>query len=323
MLLNREAMESLGVNAEVYKVDHVLYGTCIIKYFDKMDEFSSMQREVDAYKLIGVRCESVLPTLLEHNEREKYLIYRYIDGYKVSTPTRGDIQQVIGFIKQLKEISTRVEGYSLVAKHACFSYDDIWKLIYKRFCNLTTTNHTVLLGDLLDRLYQSIIFFQKKQLACSEHYFQSRILSPSDISFNNMIKDHSGKIYFIDFEFFGWDDPVKLVSDFLWHPQNQLSFELQAYFLKSCIAIFIEDASFVQRLKLSYPLYGLVWVMILLNNYLPVFWDKKLSQGLVNERDKPGILKRQLAKARVYLNKVKKAEGLICRLIDDPNIYAA
>ena len=51
------------------------------------------------------------------------------------------------------------------------------------------------------------------------------ILSPSDFGFHNTIK--SKKLYFIDFEYFGLDDPVKLVIDFILHPGMKLNLQLK------------------------------------------------------------------------------------------------
>ena len=51
------------------------------------------------------------------------------------------------------------------------------------------------------------------------------ILSPSDISLGNILTNKK-KDYYIDFEYFGWDDPCKLISDLLWHPKNKISYKL-------------------------------------------------------------------------------------------------
>ena len=42
-----------------------------------------------------------------------------------------------------------------------------------------------------------------------------RSLSPSDFGFHNAIRRADGRLAFVDFEYFGWDDPAKLVADFL------------------------------------------------------------------------------------------------------------
>lgn len=74
----------------------------------------------------------------------------------------------------------------------------------------------------------------------------------------------------MDFEYFGWDDPVHLVADTLQHPGMELQGDLAAHFLKRCSQIYGKgDPDFDARLRILYPLYGLRWCMIMLNPFLP------------------------------------------------------
>ena len=41
-----------------------------------------------------------------------------------------------------------------------------------------------------------------------------KCLSPSDFGFHNVIVEKDKILRFIDFEYAGWDDPAKMVSDF-------------------------------------------------------------------------------------------------------------
>ena len=45
-----------------------------------------------------------------------------------------------------------------------------------------------------------------------------RCVSPSDFGFHNALREPSGRLRFIDFEYAGWDDPAKLVCDFFCQP---------------------------------------------------------------------------------------------------------
>ena len=49
-----------------------------------------------------------------------------------------------------------------------------------------------------------------------------RVLSPSDFGLHNALRGPDGQLRFVDFEYFGWDDPVKLVSDTAIHPGSDL-----------------------------------------------------------------------------------------------------
>ncbi len=45
-----------------------------------------------------------------------------------------------------------------------------------------------------------------------------RSLVPSDFGFHNSLRRNDGSLAFVDFEYFGWDDPVKMTADILLHP---------------------------------------------------------------------------------------------------------
>ena len=100
-------------------------------------------------------------------------------------------------------------------------------------------------------------------------------LSPSDFGFHNAIIDKNKYITFIDFEYFGLDDPVKLLSDFLWHPAMSLTSNQKLLFTKEFFKIFKNDYSLKKRLSAAYSLYGLRWCLIILNKVLKINFTSK------------------------------------------------
>ena len=74
-----------------------------------------------------------------------------------------------------------------------------------------------------------------------------------------------GSLTFIDFEYFGWDDPVKLGADFLWHPAMRLSDAERSQFAHGITDLFGSDPEFAARLAIYFPLYGIRWSLIILN----------------------------------------------------------
>ena len=85
-----------------------------------------------------------------------------------------------------------------------------------------------------------------------------QLLSPSDFGFHNTLLTKDG-LKFIDFEYFGWDDPVKLTCDFLLHPGMTLTNERKNIWVRRTKEIFSDANYFQQRLSASYGLYGLCW----------------------------------------------------------------
>jgi len=124
-------------------------------------------------------------------------------------------------------------------------------------------------------------------------------LSPSDFGFHNALRRPDGSLVFIDFEYFGWDDPVKLTADFLWHPAMRLDTAERRTFLKGVRELYGGDAGFLKRLAVSYPFYGIRWTLIILNEFLPQLWARRAFSG--KGRDWEASKREQLAKARATL----------------------
>ena len=128
---------------------------------------------------------------------------------------------------------------------------------------------------------------------------EKRRLCPSDFGFHNALVRGDGIVVFLDFEYFGWDDPVKVTSDFVLHPGMQLTAEQRHRFVLGATDIFAADPSFAHRLDACLPLYALRWTMILLNEYLPDRWQRRVLAGFRGERSL--VLRRQLDKADAML----------------------
>jgi thiamine kinase-like enzyme len=145
----------------------------------------------------------------------------------------------------------------------------------------------------------------------AELALEERILSPSDFGFHNILRRSDGRLVFLDFEHFGWDDPAKLISDFLLHPHELMALQepLKRYFVKKIILNFSGSVdSLVKRLEMVYPLYALKWCMILLNEFVPVDWSRRVFSNSPVV-DKSAVQIKQLEKARQMLAKSRNASA--------------
>ena len=97
-----------------------------------------------------------------------------------------------------------------------------------------------------------------------------RALSPSDFGLHNALRGEDGRLRFIDFEYFGWDDPVKLLSDTAIHPGSDLPAANANRLIERLTQAFsARDDAFAVRRDVLYPLFGAIWCLIVLNAYLP------------------------------------------------------
>ena len=145
----------------------------------------------------------------------------------------------------------------------------------------------------------------------SSEFFESdlsrgeRTFSPSDFGFHNAIRRRNGQLVFLDFEHCGWDDPAKMVSDFLLHPAMDLTDSLKRHFVGTTLASFDACGGLARRLETVYPLFGLKWCLIMLNEFLP---DHLMRRGFASA-DTIGIAELQnehLAKAGRMLQRVRR-----------------
>jgi len=132
----------------------------------------------------------------------------------------------------------------------------------------------------------------------------NQILSPADLSLDNCLKIKD-KIYILDFEYFGWDDPVKLASDFYWHPSMNLSPSLKKEWINSMINIFKDDKFFKKRLIKNINYYGIRWILIILNDFFPHILQKRINAQNINFSDRFKYYKKQLTKANKIVHIIK------------------
>lgn len=96
-----------------------------------------------------------------------------------------------------------------------------------------------------------------------------RCISPSDFGFHNALLSPEGKLYFLDFEYAGWDDPAKMACDFFCQPAVPIDEKHFIDFLKRVMAFSSDPASLITRARIMSPLFRMKWCCIVLNEFLP------------------------------------------------------
>jgi hypothetical protein len=123
-----------------------------------------------------------------------------------------------------------------------------------------------------------------------------RVLSPSDFGFHNALRRPDGTLAFLDFEYFGWDEPAKAVADVMLHAGMALPRALaRRYRDRVTAALVAGDPDFPRRFALFFPAMRAVWCLILLNEFLPERWARRVLSGAADDR--AAAQARQLAKA--------------------------
>ena len=246
-------------------------------------------------------------------------VYRWVDGGDVHSVGSNDIDVALGFAECLQGLrfAEGAECLSL-ASEACLSGRELDRQIKERMVRLHMLNSEPELNGFLERSAYPLVqrFMQRAQDRYESQGFDffadidaaNMTLSSSDFGFHNALRKRDGGLVFLDFEYFGWDDPVKLVADFLWHPGMYLNPEFRRRFEVGALKIFGSDPCFRARLSALLPLYGIRWSLIVLNVFKPSYWASR-EELQVHAGESWEVVKlRQLAKAKAILTIVEEQQ---------------
>ena len=267
----------------------------------------------------GLRC---IPKPIVADRQNGCGVYEYIEGEKILSDrvTGAEVDIAVDFLVKLKELRNCANSDDLPwAAEACFSVQSIIDNIQSRFDRLVSLGngsngygalHTFLADDFAP-LFEEVTGWCKEKLQSDGLHLAadlpagSRTLSPSDFGFHNSLRRKYSEIVFLDFEYFGWDDPAKMISDFILHPASDLDETLKRRFTDNIIGEFKDSPDLAQRVETVYPLFGLKWCLIILNEFLP---EDTLRRGFVGKSgdDEVGVRADCLERASTMLSRISR-----------------
>ncbi len=303
-------------NSRVYKLTSMDARQYALKMYPdrSLDGRTRLETEFNAVRFLRANGFGNIPDAVRKDDDLNLGLYSWIGGQSICAPDHQDLSQAIEFVRRLHQVS-KASQYPAdeLATETCLSAKELVNQVDARFKRLqSVSRNNPTLSEFLNRSF-SLVWRDLKQDLAQTWPESSRekdldpkywILSPSDFGFHNALKNN-GEITFIDFEYFGWDDPVKLTADFLWHPAMELSPNLTAKWKNSMLDIFASERYFKKRINAAMPLYGLRWAMIVLNEFLPGFAGRRKNAGEIGSYNLERIRKAQLKKAKHYCEKVK------------------
>lgn len=272
-----------GRNSRVLRVDCADGEAAAAKaYFrSAQDRRDRMGCEFRALQLLqGEGLRNVARPLVADEERH-VAVYEFIVGEPIASSeiSGADIDQVLDFLRALKQIAIGGAAHHFpAASEACFSIDTIFDNLDRRFRGLDDAARGE--PSLARFLAEEFIPFRKSAEEWCRDFcrargidqtqeisIDARTLSPSDFGFHNILRRPDGQLAFLDFEYFGWDDPAKTIADFLLHPGMQVPPALKQQFFAGALAVFSSCPNIAARVRAVYPLFALKWATILLNEF--------------------------------------------------------
>jgi hypothetical protein len=289
-----------GSNSRVFRVqldDRSRLRHVIVKVYrrDPGDPRDRLGTEFGSLRFLWQNNVRSIPYPVAIARDRQCAIYECLDGEPAASgvPAPADVDASIEFLRVLKQLRCAPGAEALPpASEACFSLSDVVASVEGRLRRLrdgaaaaddvqqTRAWIDGTFAPMASRVYE----WCRRAAVRGGIDFDEPIgaealtLSPSDFGFHNAIRRPDGALAFIDFEYFGWDDPAKTIVDFLLHPGMTLGDSLKRRFATCAGAAFAGVPALPLRTRIAYPLFGLKWVLILLNDFLPERFGQAASE---------------------------------------------
>lgn len=299
-------------NSKVYRLTTSSNNNYLLKYYPdpKNDIVNRAENEFNSLKFMKANSLNV-PKPIFLNLSLNYAIYEFIEGNKIIKIRKNYIHETIIFLMKLQNIKKTRKIYFQNAKESCLGIDDLFNQINNKYLKLFKINKKIKNLKLNKFLHEFNIIkrnifkliskkFTKTEIS-KKLPFRNQIIHPADFGFHNSLKSKQ-YIYFIDFEYLGYDDPVKLICDFYWHPGMKLDKKLSKLWLLESIKAF-HYKNIDIKVKFLLNAYGLRWSLIILNDFVNNFENN--VQNHSNE---------------YYNNQLRKSFQIIRRIKTEKNI---
>lgn len=226
-----------GINNSTYLISNDKYKYVFKKINAEISHnFDRYLAEKQFFNLTtAIKCECT-PKLIHSYDEERVLILEYINpdiNQSHLIVNDKNIQECINFIHEIN--NNRNLGKELIEQKAADSFKDLIGHIENINSRMLKFNIQHLPDNYKENANDLLLLLNNKWKQIKSNTFKFiknypnknkiddsfLIISPSDFGFHNIIISN-GKIYFIDFEFSGWDDPAKLYCDFILQPRVRI-----------------------------------------------------------------------------------------------------
>lgn len=270
-------IDRLGTaNNQLYILNNIEH-KYILKIYHK-DERMRLEREYYGYDFFNRLGTDFVPKNVYKNELDYYAIYTFIDGNHVVPEKVNNSQMrliadflIFTYNNSLKAQELKMEFMPLIGP--AFSLQETIDKIYMKlgkFQNDESIKSFELVKNFtkkynLEKLFKELLNYSSSGI--DRKFIEKKVprkkqsLGMGDLQLGNVIFN-GAKAYFIDFEDFGWDDPVNIIAWFLHHDKSiGLTYEVK----KDFIEYYLTNANFADnefrlRLKEILNLGAILWL---------------------------------------------------------------
>ena len=298
-----------GRNSEVHRISNP-HGQWILKnyYQHSSDMRDRLGTEFRFLTYLEKRGASAVARPLGMDYAVNCGLYTFLPGRRPVTIAPSHISQAVDFIKTINFSHNTRDALALpMAADACLTWQAHMGLAESRIDRLLALQPK-------QKLEMEASQFVRKQLlpmwlhlksrlmqtlapSEAELPMNGRIISPSDFGFHNVL-ENQGELFFLDFEYAGWDDPAKLICDFICQPELPVTQSQGQQFIDELLPELPQPDKIKHRVQLLLPVHRLKWSCILLNEFRLEDRSRRIYAGAGSD----GLLADQLGKAKWYFD---------------------
>jgi hypothetical protein len=302
-----------GGNSRVFRVTTTAGAFALKKYppTDQRDRQGAEARALAFFARAGI---AQTPRLVAADYAARISLLSWLAGAAMPQLTDADIAQFAAFQVDLdRAIDARARDEIGPAAEACVSGARILAHTRSRYARLAAVGEGMpeLHGFLQSRFLPTLTAAEQRarrtydELAldfAADRPAAAQTLIASDFGAHNALRGADGRVSFLDFEYFGWDDPLTSIGNFVLHPGMELTPSQRAVYQDAILAHF--GTTHAQRLSALLPLYALRWCAIILSDLLP---ERLAHRSAANARvgDQHAVLMRQLVIAHRVLDRLQ------------------
>ena len=298
-------------NSAIYKLHLSNKNKSALKIYPEISHHNRLDSEFKSTKIFKELNIKNVQRPISYDSSLGVATYEWIEGKRVLNYGVKELKAAVLFLSVLSQNSKAKQFKNFpMASDACLNGSDIEIQIKRRlsqFDELPKKNHELeqFLKNDFKPLFKEIVSWSKASWPSNSGYTEAikkteLVLSPSDFGFHNSLHSQNENLIFHDFEYFGWDDPVKLISDFSHHASMSLTKEIEQLWFSETLEIY--GKHLLARLTAAWPLFGLNWCLIILNEFKDEVWSSRCSADNSKSDLRDEYLATQLSNSKNKLN---------------------
>lgn len=282
-------------NNKIYLLNKGSEKKYILKVY-YLDERKRLEREYAGYDFFTQLGSDFTPKPIYKNVTGYFAVYTFLGGdhKKPEDVTQNDMVKISNFLIYMHKNSQKAHEKGLKfmpAIASCFSIEETLNKINMKlgkFLSDESLDKYEVVEKFrshydIKKLFEDLIVKSLDKtddlLIKTKLPIDKQTLSPVDFNFTNMLFNGE-KMHFLDFEDFGWDDPVNIFAFFLYHDKvTGLSYENKKILIDDYLSKADVSVNFIKRLKIMLNLGGVVW----LATYLLAMTEEKIKVRLFSD----------------------------------------